>query len=173
MILKNFMHIICSNINGKNKFVVKNVKGMSLTIDSDGSDNFGTYVLQDVFALNPNYTTDLSGIGGTGGCLYVGSGTSSVTQNDYKLESIIPVSKLKIINEIIQRQKDYDSLVTMYLTVKNITEENVSVSEIGYFYSKCMSNNPYSADQVMMIRQVFDTITIKPGEVYTFTLNIE
>ena len=173
MVLKNFMHIICSNINGKNKFVVKNVKGMSFTIDSDGSDNFGTYVLQDVFALNSNYTTDLSGIGGTGGCLYVGSGSASVTQNDYKLESIIPVSKLKIINEIIQRQKDYDSLVTMYLTVKNITEENISVSEIGYFYSRWISNNPYSSDQVMMIRQVFDTITIKPGEVYTFTLNIE
>ena len=162
MVLKNFMHIICSN-----------VKGMSFTIDSDGSDNFGTYVLQDVFALNSNYTTDLSGIGGTGGCLYVGSGSASVTQNDYKLESIIPVSKLKIINEIIQRQKDYDSLVTMYLTVKNITEENISVSEIGYFYSRWISNNPYSSDQVMMIRQVFDTITIKPGEVYTFTLNIE
>ena len=103
--------------------------------------------------------------------IYLGSGTTAPTYDDYTLESPIPLTKLKISNFDIVRAADFDTLFTISSIVENISNENIDVSEIAWVFKS--DNDGYSIGAVLLARETFDTITIKPGEIRSFVMTIK
>lgn len=105
--------------------------------------------------------------------LFLGTGKTAPTVEDYNLESPIEYSTtgLNALNLTILNKTEYDTLKTMILTVRNDSEEDISdISEIGYFVNADLDDNK---NQVLMLaRETFDPVTIKAGETKSFTLTI-
>ena len=104
--------------------------------------------------------------------VYVGSGKTEPTYDDFNLESAISLSKLKVKSHSISKPCDFKSLCNITVVFENISDEDIEVSEIGWF-SKCCNGGCDTIVWTLLARDVFDTITIKPGEVRSFVMTIK
>lgn len=115
--------------------------------------------------------------------LAIGSGSTSPTKSDYKLENWIPTSKVKFISSRVTQNKnylDYDEppefIFNYATTYKNVSSDPVTVSEIGLVVGTPNWSSPTGSEQnkkvkILLARNVLDNpITIQPGELYTFTM---
>lgn len=115
--------------------------------------------------------------------LAIGSGSTSPTKSDYKLENWIPTSKVKFVSSRVTQNKnylDYDEppefIFNYSTTYKNVSSDPVTVSEIGlvvgapnWSTASAVENN--KKVKFLLARNVLDNpITIQPGELYTFTM---
>lgn len=105
--------------------------------------------------------------------VFVGTGTKPVTNDDYILESPIPYSDsgLTLISHTISTKPDKDTIAIYTITAKNNGTEELNVSEIGLFtqighedVTKCL--------KFLCARDVFEPVTLQPGEVKSFSLTI-
>lgn len=111
------------------------------------------------------------------GMIILGSGDTPPTPDDYCLDSWIPTTDLKIAAYGAIRCKGYDDDIIggLWGTYYNVTNENITVKEIGImvggFYYE---NNAYSYTKYLLAREVFENpVIIKPQEGCTFNFTIK
>ena len=111
------------------------------------------------------------------GILILGSGDTPPTPDDYCLDSWIPTTDLKIAAYGAIRCKGYDDDIIggLWGTYYNVTNENITVKEIGImvggFYYE---NDKYSYTKYLLAREVFENpVIIKPQEGCTFNFTIK
>lgn len=116
--------------------------------------------------------TELENVGSLNSSLsyiYLGSGNTEPTYDDYTLESVIPMSNFSVKNFNIVRNNDFKTLFTITSTFENISDNNIEISEIGWYKVSDRNNNAV----LLMARETFDTITMKPGEIRSFVMTIK
>ena len=195
MITKNYIHIIsCGGFLGSTmsenssgwvgQSAIKDYTGKLVTC-ANGSDSFNDNgngnslrLLQSYlfYPLTPtSYTFELGddSVSQSGSYVYLGSGKTEPTYDDYTLESVIPVSKLKVKSMSKTRQYDFKTLCDINIIVENVSTEDIDVSEIGLFAFLYKSTMPPTREWYLLARDTFDTITMKPGEIRSFVMTIK
>ena len=115
--------------------------------------------------------TELENVGSLNSSLsyiYLGSGNTEPTYDDYTLESVIPMSNFSVKDFNIVRNNDFNTLFTITSTFENISNNNIEISEIGWYKTSNRDNIV-----LLMARDIFDTIIMKPGEVRSFVMTIK
>lgn len=112
--------------------------------------------------INGYGTTLLSPNGSTiQATLSIGSGTTSPSIDDYKLENMIDI-RPKMINRV----SDKTGYTIITATFTNEMGESFTVSEVG------LSQGIYGGKNFLLAREVFDTIDLAPGETITVTMRL-
>lgn len=103
--------------------------------------------------------------------ILVGSGTTAPTADDYKLENFIADIRYMGCN-----CSDYGGTFTITNTIQNITENDVTINEVGlHAYCNYASTYPpsYSTFYHMLTREVLPApIILKAGETRVFSISI-
>lgn len=105
--------------------------------------------------------------------MFFGSGTTSATNEDYKLENLIGFSDtgLSVISTNFAHIVNEDTLYVYTYTVQNKSSEPITISE-----SALISSIYYYAQNkvvtFMWARDTFEPITLQPGEVRPFSMTI-
>ena len=122
---------------------------------------------------------------GTTGMIILGSGDTPPTKDDYKLDSWIPTTDLRIesynirlpISDKNETTMPPDCIGTFLSTFRNVTLENITVKEIGLlipYAGYWPSGAPMIINKILLVRDVLESpVIIKPGELYTFSLTIK
>jgi hypothetical protein len=118
-------------------------------------------------------------VGGTG-MIILGSGDTPPTPDDYKLDSWIPTTELSVQSFdcfcFTGTEQLNEKIGAFQTTLKNVTNENITVKEIGLMrdtYDRNDSDWDNKRTKVLFVRNVLDNpVIIKPGELYTFTLTL-
>lgn len=110
--------------------------------------------------------------------MILGDGTTAPTKLDYKLEHFIGSDKLQCTQKTYERNMIYtadsDTALTHSWTFQNITNEPVTVKEVGLAFKTCESNSyDHHYDEynftVLIAREVLSSpVTIAPNAKYTF-----
>lgn len=113
-----------------------------------------------------------------GSMLFVGNGTTAPTSDDYKLESpcVYSDSGLHVVSITQAYKEEYKTNRVVTITVKNNSTEDINVSEMGWFIAVPVDNSIEQTGEyyrMMLAREVFEPVTIKPGEVRAFTMSVE
>ena len=182
MIMPNFIHVfnaytsqswinmICKDITGKIE---------KRSYDSGNSTSIGRYAdAAWKMAATGDYTPETFY---NGSMIFVGNGTTAPTVDDYKLESLIEYSAtgLHMESKALAYNENADHYKTnriMTVVLNNKSESDITVSEMGWFiavpkYIDIEASSEYH--RLMLAREVFEPVTIKPGEVRAFTMSIE
>lgn len=98
----------------------------------------------------------------------LGDGVTQPTIGDYTMES--PVTTLTNVTQNRVYTAGYNNTIVAYnSTVRNDTDANVVVSEIGVF----LTVNRSAPNAMMIAHEVIDPVTIAPGDAYTFRISLE
>lgn len=133
------------------------------------------------FLQNNGLTLSLSqsSFSGTYVVLCLGTGTTPVTVNDYKLETIIDTNLSLYSNSRAQSavvdgdNNKITKKITSIFSVKNTGTADIEVSEAGLFFQVYTSSSS-NYSPVMMHREVFDSpVTIPAGSIRTFQFDFE
>ena len=151
------------------KAIIKNINGAIDNIDRGESSSITPMAFND--NVSSTKIGDGTNLDGNSTYVFLGSGKTTPTVEDYKLESLIEYSEtgLNPLNLTILNKTEYDTLKTLILTVRNDSEEDIEISEIGNYVK--LSIVDYSGT-FMIARETFDTITMKPGEIRSFVMTI-
>lgn len=104
-----------------------------------------------------------------------GTGTTPPTLNDYKMESAITSGFTVMSSAFIQSQEDGKYIHERVYSIRNDTENDMTISEIGLFSRVANGSSPNSAgfNYVLMYRTVLDNpVTIPPGVAKVVTLKM-
>jgi hypothetical protein len=122
---------------------------------------------------------------GSSGMIILGSGDTPPTPDDYKLDSWIPTTNLRIesysirfpLSDKNETTLPPDCIGTFLGTFRNVTLENITVKEIGLLipYAGYWPNGASMIiNKILLVRDVLESpVIIKPGELYTFSLTIK
>ena len=179
MIMPNFIQCFpVFHIWNQHKYKVKTITGEIKSDEGTHSDvyamNHNLDALNNILSINDNWT--ISNIY-YGNFLFLGSGKTNPTLDDYTLQSPINYNEngLHVISLNQNLKTDYKIFKSFNLTVRNNGTDPIEVSEIGWFAAWTVDGN-YSQNsnwiRTMFAREVFDTITLQPNEIRTFTMNI-
>lgn len=148
---KNATLVVKYNITGLDGKIIDFTNGDSIPLD---------YLNKSKQAISTSDTTT------EGVFIAYGNGTTIATLNDYNLES--EISDLTLLGNSLSIT-DHGYIVTS--SVKNTSDENIIVKEVGLFET---SKSKYGERSTFMLtRNVLETpITIKPDETKTFTITI-
>lgn len=108
---------------------------------------------------------------GPGVRLLLGSGSTPATSDDVNLESTI--SAYQVVSHTHQLNNDYSStILTINRLVKNNTELDISISEMGLFIT--VSYYGYGSGAAFLLaREVLsESVVLQPGEKHSFTMTI-
>ena len=180
MILRNFINAVsCSIVNSSNtstRWV--DVKNNGTTYGNPSCS--GTYANNGLNQYKEEYTST-SGSGGTNiqyMDIALGTGTTAPTIDDYKMENAL-INVLTDVSHKSPYTSDTSQITRLgwsnlvfTQTVKNETENPVTVTEIGLFGHL---NDTYTPVKpiVMYTRDVISPVTIGVGESKTFVLTID
>ena len=115
--------------------------------------------------------------------LVVGSGTTPVTDNDYKLD--VPITTLTAVNATTScKTSDTGGTLSpttfvVSTTYRNDTEASVTVNEIGVmipvgFKTSSGGNNPNALSSCLIYREVLETpVIIEPNQLRTFSITTD
>ena len=179
MIMPNFIQCFpvfhrWSECKYKVKTITGEMKSDERIYSSTAPLEFNLNALNNILSINDNWT--ISNIY-YGNFLFLGSGKTNPTLDDYTLQSPINYNEngLHVISLNQNLKTDYKIFKSFHLTVKNNGTDPIEVSEIGWFAAWTSDGN-YSQNsnwiRTMFAREVFDTITLQPNEIRTFTMNI-
>lgn len=182
---------ILKALDGQNyRFVAGNYSGWAITQgDYDIYRNYGIYDFSSesdwidsnkvFYGGARNVTVENS----DWWALAIGSGSTSPTKSDYKLENWIPTSKVKFVSSRVTQNKNYldvdeppEFIFNYATTYKNVSSDPVTVSEIGlvvgtWNWALTTGGSNDKKVKFLLARNVLDNpITIQPGELYTFTM---
>lgn len=104
---------------------------------------------------------------------YAGNGTKPVSFDDYDLESVIYDLTFVAMASNTITDEESDIVHSYTIVAQNNTDAPITVSELGLFIP-CLSTSAWTPAQNLMIhREVFEPVTIQPGEAFTFTINFK
>lgn len=179
MIMPNFMQVFNAYTSQiQMKMIYKGITGDIQKVKRTlGYNNAMEVFAQCLWRLAPTGDFTLDNFY-YGSMIFVGSGTTAPTSDDYKLESpcVYSDSGLHVVNIAQAYKEEYKTNRVVTITVRNNSLEDITVSEMGWFIAASVDN---SIDQtgeyyrMMLAREVFEPVTIKPGEVRAFTMSIE
>ena len=115
----------------------------------------------------PSFNADSPYYVWNGFTLFVGTGDTAETAEDYKLANAV---ELAVTAASCQHADNGKTFVTR--TFQNNTESAVTIKEVGLYVFRCAG----AVDNrvVMIGRKVLDTpVTINVGDVYTFTYSVD
>lgn len=140
----------------------KNGKAL-LKINNSNSRVVGNYKIADGTEITLGGSSIFGNI-----ALYVGSGTTEATIDDYNLES--EDSDLSVISKSgtdDSSNADYNqNYIASYSgTFKNNTENDITISEIGIMATT-------SWGKILFAREVIEPVVIAPQKTYTFSMTI-
>lgn len=189
MITKNFARFL----NGYTSFYDRHYYFKTILQNIDGSDKaFDLQYKDDSYANTPqlyssalfhrlglnslndagtNYTDCKTGI-------FFGSGTTPATSDDYKLESVIDYSEnaLNVVSSTAAAVVDKNTPYVYSYTVKNNSDEDITISEIGLISKIFDLNKSTSASDYityfLWARDTFEPVTLQPGDTRAFTMTI-
>jgi len=120
-----------------------------------------------VSSIAPNYDANNAYTRWNGFTLFVGTGDTAETVEDYKLASAV---ELAVTAASCLHADNGKTFVTR--TFQNNTESAVTIKEVGLYVFRCAGNVD---NRVVMIgRKVLETpVTIEVGDTYTFTYSID
>lgn len=105
--------------------------------------------------------------------MFLGSGSTPTTSDSYKLDAPIAYSDsgLTRVGLVCYPKQNLNTIGTYVLTVKNNSQENITVSESAIIVQtgfvdklKCL--------KFMVARDTFEPVTLQPGETRAFTMTI-
>lgn len=102
--------------------------------------------------------------------LYLGTGSTEPTNTDYCLEN--PASGLTLINQSmnIASSNTATFIKTLSATWQNNSNDSIDITESAWYAN---GNGEWNDNfTAMLAREVFDPVTLGPGESYTFTMTI-
>lgn len=103
--------------------------------------------------------------------LYIGTGSTSPTEEDYTLES--PVTFTCPVVPQISRGSNFTSLLITY-TYRNNTEETKTITEIGLCARVNASTSTGGSPAVLFNRRLLDDpVTMAPGDSAAFSFTID
>ncbi len=110
---------------------------------------------------------------------YAGNGVNGVPTpvdyDDYDLNSVVDDLTFVSMTSIPATATSVDSHIThTYIAIaENQTDAPITICEFGLFIP-CMATQEWTPSQQLMIhREVFEPVTIQPGEAFTFTINFK
>lgn len=180
MIMPNFMQLLnVFTSTGWIATVFKDITGAVQKLDKETGNSIwiNTY-LNQIYTNAPlgDYSIDTF----YNGCyIFLGSGTTEPTKDDYTLEAPYAYSAdgLHVVSIIESYKENYKTNRVFTITVKNNSNEDITVSEIGWFLAWCTDGTtgatPSAYFKNLMAREVFEPVTIKQGEVRAFPMSIE
>lgn len=120
-----------------------------------------------VSTMAQNYSVNSPYTIWNGFTLFVGTGDTAETAEDYKLANAV---ELAVTGASCLHADNGKTFVTR--TFQNNTESAVTIKEVGLYVFRCIGNQ--ANNQIVMIgRKVLETpVTINVGDVYTFTYSV-
>lgn len=108
---------------------------------------------------------------GEGTGMFLGTGSTPATKDDYKLENMIEFAEdgLTVLSETLNHMVDEDTLYNYVLTVKNNSAEAITISESGMI---SRINNSDINETFLWARDTFEPVTLQPGDTRAFTMTI-
>nr|DAM10745.1 MAG TPA: Intracellular proteinase inhibitor [Caudoviricetes sp.] len=175
MVTKNYakwgagIYLTANVANIFGKICIKNIEG---TVENKSystkyvSENTWKYV-QSLFV-----STSLRSLTtGEGTGMFLGTGNTPATQDDYKLENMIEFANdgLTVLSETLNHMVDDNTFYNYVLTVKNNSTEAITISESGMI-SKV---NSFDINETFLwARDTFEPVTLEPGETRPFSMTI-
>lgn len=155
MINKNFMACIIAKTDTSLNVSAKNVDGEYVT---QGYGNIGNFL-----GFASGNGLDYSGAGQSMRLLF-GSGDSSASIDDYKLESLL--TDYSVLTHSKTSIGAYDTLCTVFSRTIQ-ANSNITIKEYG------IVSVSSSGDALLLAREVLsEPVTLQPGEKHTFTMTI-
>nr|DAE96934.1 MAG TPA: hypothetical protein [Bacteriophage sp.] len=155
MITKNFMACIISKTDTSLNVSAKKVDGEYIT---QGYGNIGNFL-----GLASGNGLDYSGAGQSMRLLF-GSGNSSASIDDYKLENLI--TDYSVLTHSKTSIGTYDTLCTVFSRTIE-ANSNITIKEYGVV---SVDNN---GNTLLLAREVLpEPVVLQPGEKHTFTMTI-
>lgn len=154
MITKNFKAIIAwllqiKTYSPKGYTPIKDVNGNTLY----SSGNISNYPAGKTSAVIINTTTNPG--------IYLGSGSTPPTENDYSLESRITGGLTpSSTNETAGVDENGNPFITFVFTLTNTTANDITVAEIGYFQT-CMAAASYGGNASAYERFMLDRTVLQ------------
>lgn len=168
MLTNNWNALLQATMRKKNNVMMKNTNNnnfestMYFIGGLYGDCRQGLYKVAD--------TSEIDRIGGSIGehWLLIGAGDKEVTPNDYTLNSLINGDKYNVITQVSDFSPPPSPVfLTITRVVENISSDNLTVKEVGYF----MRYENY--DSFMAAREVLpEPVIIEPGGRHSFTMAI-
>ena len=154
------------------KVYVKNIEGTLKT--QSYNDN---YVAGDLWLYTASLFNDTSLRSlttGKGTSMFLGTGNTTETKDDYKLDSILEFSEdgLTVLSETLNHIVDEDTFYNYVLTVKNNSAEAITISESGMISTGAIGNNSNTLVTFLWARDTFEPVTLQPGDTRAFTMTI-
>lgn len=175
MILNNYKEILSCGMKNSD-FWLKSTT-LKSTSNNEGLNDSNTKLIE-VFGQNcskykevgNDYNTNTSGADNNGCGLFiiVGNGATPPTTNDYKLNSFVELYPVSASVAYYQN----GTTLTVTRTFKNTGAEDITVSEVGLCGSAA-SNTSINSNFLLAREVLSSPVTIKPNEMYTFTIAIE
>jgi hypothetical protein len=164
MILRNWINkIVGADDNSYNKVIVKNTYGNSQNTD------FMFNPSENIYADNYNEISlpaeNTLGIG-----LVIGSGTTTPTINDYKMENAITTNLNAGGVTRSFNANNSNSSLTVVQPIVNLGASTITISEIGLFAKYNAASN---TGCLLLSRDIISPVTIAPNESKTFVVTID
>lgn len=108
---------------------------------------------------------------GEGTSMFLGTGNTPPTKDDYKLENALDFSEggLTVLSETLNYMADENTFYNYVLTVKNNSTEAITISESGMI-SRLSSFE--LTETFLWARDTFEPVTLQPGDTRAFTMTI-
>lgn len=108
---------------------------------------------------------------GEGTGMFLGTGNTPATKDDYKLENTLDFAEdgLTVLSETLNHMVDENTLYNYVLTVKNNSTEAITISESGMI---SRVNNSDINETFLWARDTFEPVTLQPGDTRAFTMTI-
>ena len=174
----NFTNALKSIVTSNTNYVIVQayIKDLEGTIKNQSSafynamqfiQNGSTNLLANIERTSLSEEDSTLGVG-----MFVGSGDTSPTSDDFKLESVIPYASdgLSIINKSVTYGVDSNTLCVYTYTLKNNSDSPIIISESGIIILANL--NSTSAVQFLLARDTFDSVILEPGQTRAFTMTI-
>ena len=179
MIMPNFIQLLNVFIStGRVMTIFKDITGKIQTIDkSVGNSAWINAYLNAIYENSPlgDYSIDTFY---NGSYIFLGSGMTAPTKDNYTLEAPYTYASdgLHVVSMAKSYKETYTTNRVYTITVKNNSNEDITISEIGWFLAWCTDGTTGSTLSAyfrnLMAREVFEPVTLQPGETRPFTMTI-
>lgn len=160
MITRNLHNYFMYNLYGSDTSVMHRSGTTSAALTSDNA----------YLRSNPDVSVTMKGYGARGGyvrTLRIGTGTTEPSFDDYELEQIIDAAPKSIT---AARKTSYEnSYEIVTATFLNETDTDWVVTEVGEYLATDMSNETKA---LLLAREVFDPVTVKPGQTFSVSMKL-
>lgn len=99
--------------------------------------------------------------------LRIGTGTTAPSYDDYELEQFLDIDPKNIMYARSGSYQDNYDIVTAIFV--NETDANWIVTEVGEYVSM---DNTDPTNALLLAREVFDPVTVKPGQTFSVSMKL-